>query len=621
MGTPRKPVQRPPPPLVPGDPGEFLAYGLSFPFGTPKRLVEGSCYAMGWTPERGGLGKYRHFVNMFKLTWPSIEWNPWMEDMILSLTSEEFEVREGKTLMRFLSWTGAGACGKTFNAGAFACAWWMMSPLNSIVILTSTTKDMVGKRIWPVIERMYFGAEDPDTGIRMPWGHMIPSRKIVQAVRADGTYDEKHAIHAMAVGKGETALAVENLKGQHAPRMMLVIDEANATPEAIFATIRNMRKGCQEFICLRIGNAVSHLDNHGRGCEPVQGWESITVESERWPTIALPDWDIDKGWCFHYDGAKSPNVVAGRTIYPHLYTYENWLHAQRNPDSAQYWSQERGFWPADGLLHTVLNMPLIQRYKAQEGCVFVRKSVTVAACDPGFGGDDCILVLADVGDIEAGHNVIFLRPPIVITPRMGNDIMPLDHQIGEEVKRICLAEGVKGEHLATDATGIGKGVASWLYEHWSADVLRLEWGGMPSELPAGPDDPRPGREAYDRRVTELWFNVRECVVAGRLRGLTDRMTLVDFCSREYDLVDRKLRLATKDDCKKTLGRSPDRGDATCALVELCRQRGLVTWGAMPAVLHGKRAWDRKVIELDNELHGHFNTGADEVSEVERALGL
>jgi hypothetical protein len=78
---------------------------------------------------------------------------------------------------------------------------------------------------------------------------------------------------------------------------------------------------------------------------------------------------------------------------------------------------------------------------------------------------------------------------------------------------------------------------------------------------------------YDRRVTELWYNCREVLAAGQLRGL-DQPTCSQFCSRTYELKSRKIRLETKAECKERIGRSPDDADCAAVMVEVARHMGL-----------------------------------------------
>lgn len=548
--------------------------------------------------EEGGAGGEQHARRYMRMCWPELQWNPWLEDMVESLSNDEYahSVKTDRDLTkwshaRFIAWTGCGAAGKTFAAGRYAYAWWSVAPQRSVVILTSTTKEMIGKRIWPVIQSAFHTRINPETNVYEPIGHLIDSRKIIQATPGD----DKHSISAVAVAHGETQKAIENLKGQHADRMLLVIDEANETPEAIFETITNMRKGCRDFTVLFIGNAVSQLDNHGKACTPKKGWDSITIEDEQWETMGVPKWDVDSGIARHYDGFKSPNIMLGKTTWPFIYTCENYDRDIKSgkKDDYKFWSQTRGFWPPEGVSNTVLTLTIVRKYGCDQISTFRSTRRTVAFLDPAFGGDDCVLQFADVGDDEHGTFVVQLRSPILL---VGDATSPdeLDYQLAQQAISLCREHRVRPSHFGTDSTGTGRGVAAIIAQEWSQEIVKTEFGGSPSDLPAGEDDPRPSKEVYHNRVTELWWSVRVYAMAGQLRGLYPQ-AIEQLCSRRYSHKNKKIVIESKDDYKEHFGRSPDHGDAVAGVIEVVRTLGIAP-NIEYAGAGGQSEWDRAAEE-------------------------
>jgi hypothetical protein len=374
--------------------------------------------------------------------------------------------RDGDKETRTVAWTGCGASGKTFAAGFYASLWWQADPANSIVCLTSTTKEMIGRRVWPVVQWFSTHAKDPTTGKVFNCGHMVDSRKMLQATKGD----EKHAIFAMAVAQGETQKAVENLKGMHANRILLIIDEATGTPPAVVETVANMRKGCRDFTVLVIANAVSHLDCHGRVCRPEGGWESITVEDAEWKTSGVPEWELPPGICMHFDGSKSPNVVAKRTLYPFLYSWEDYRSALKHgvTKSVKFWSQTRGFWAPEGISDTILTEPLIEHHQGRSDTTFLSERKSVAFLDSAFGGDDCVAVFGAIGNTDGG-DVLQIEESLLILPS-AEVKDPVDHQVARQYKNACIARGVQPENAGADATGTGRGVYAILCEEWSHRV-------------------------------------------------------------------------------------------------------------------------------------------------------
>jgi hypothetical protein len=545
-----------------------------------------------------------------KLVHPEIEWNPWLEDQLQSFCDARATTSEGGTRITVVAWTGPGGAGKTFTSALFATDFFLAAPEDTCVTLTSTSKTAMGGRVWAVIKDLYDNAYHPDTGARFEW-HIVNSRKVLQWPRGD----EKHNIACFAVEEGELMKSIDKIKGRHTGRMLLIVDEANSTPDAIFHVIHNMKKGCHELVVLVIGNALSFFDNHGRACEPKLGWPSINIDDSRWQTRGVDEWRMPSGLCCHYDGDKSPNVVAGKTLYPHIYTYENWIEARKwGENSLHYWSQDRGFWAPEGMVNTVFSDPLISRCDGTGFLEFISGRVTYAFLDPAFGGDRCVLQFADVGECDGGLHGIQLRQPLYIEPKVNTEA-ERDYQIARQVIEECKAADVSPAQFGSDATGIGRGVHAIIAGEWSAEVQRVEWGGAASDSPSSQADGRPSKEIYKTRVTELWFRCREFLEAGQLKGLS-LAAIKQFCSREYTKPGRFYQLFTKPECKKKLGYSPDEADAIAGLCEVVRRNGIsprgrvartvdVAWEAM------RRDHVKSVALADDEPEAVAHAGFEE----------
>lgn len=527
-----------------------------------------------------GLSKFEHFVELTHLVWPWLEWNEWLDREIDSLCNEEGLHATSRSSKKFVSWTGCGAGGKTFAAGLWATTWWMASPHNSTAILVSTTKDMIRRRVWPVVQRLYHEAHDPK-GNHIEIGHLIDSQtrlQYMQPGRKRG--DDKNSIFALAVKSGETQEAIQNLKGVHNERICLVIDEAPGVPEAIFATIPNMSKACNEFVLLVVGNAGDMRDPHGRCCEPLGGWRSVDVSEERWPTKGVKDWHIEPGICHHFDGWKSPNVVAGKTLFGYIYTFEDYVKSKDKEGTLAFWANDRGFWPPEGTSNTVFNDTMIEKYDGTGNFTFMHMRIPCASLDPAFGGDNCVLQRGSLGDLQDGSRGLQLEEKSYIRfdPNSPDEA---DYQIARQVISKCKEWGVEPRWFGMDTSGPGRGVAAIIAQEWSTQIHRLEFGGAASDLPASTDDPRPSKEVYANRVTELWFSAREFLLSEQLKGLYHE-AIVEFTARRYDLKSKRYVIEPKTSdgkgnkgLKARLGRSPDHADAIVVLVDVARRNGMV----------------------------------------------
>lgn len=547
-----------------------IKYGIELPDDANALSFELYAFRIGQPVEKGGLGRIEHLWRLINFLYgKKVEVNPWLEWCMESLCENTYSY-----------WTGCATAGKTFAAGLFALTWWMASPGMSAVILTSTTASSVRRRVWPVIQRLY----NPQWGF-----NMVDSRTTLQVRKGD----DLHGVFAKAIKEGPVEKAVADIQGVHPSRLMLVIDEATATPDAIFEAIPNLSKGLEEFKLLVIGNAVSHMDPHGRCCEPKYGWNSITVEDEEWETRGVPQWQCLSGKCLHFDGTKSPNVLAGEDKYPRIYTNADLKKAKANPEAEKsigFWKFDRGFWAGEGVCRTVMSEALLQKHEAGGTVIFNQSVDKVAGLDPSFtaDGDGCVLRFGKMGLLANGLGGIQLEDRVKITIRPGTDIY---YQIAENTIHECKARGVEARNLAIDISGGGKGVADIVEREWAPGIHRVEFGGFASELPASLEDPRPSNDVYGDRVTELWFSIREFIVGGQLKGIRERES-VEFVTREYDLRSRKIVIDEKKKVRDKIGRSPDDGDAIATIVDLARMRGYTPGGA--SAIRKNETWDELV---------------------------
>jgi hypothetical protein len=541
-------------------------YGIRSPVKIPDLELELYAFRNRLQPNEGGLGTFDHFVNATKMLWPKMSWNPWLEAQVESLCEHDY-----------VGWAGCGASGKTFGATLFATVWWLSNPAKSTVVLTSTTAKMIRKRMWANLQDLVRKSRG------FP-GNMVDSKMALQAIKGD----DRHSISAIAVAEGNTSKAVANIQGIHAERVMVIIDEATDTPEAAFEACTNLSKGCREFKMLVIGNPASKYDPHGRFCTPAKGWRSVTIEDQHWLT--------ERGMCRRFDGMKSPNISEGRTKYPYLITHDQVLSAMRHEgeQSPTFWKYTRGFWSPDGMVKTVLSESLIETHTPTRKLTFTTNVQVVAGLDPGFGGDRCILRFAKVG--TANDKVSILFQDIIHISVNAQLTEPVHYQIANRVKEECTKRGVAPDKFGLDSSGEGGGLADILTREWGV-VHRTEFGGSPSTIPVSDEDNRPCNEAYDRKVTELWFSMRKWVVEERVGGM-DIETLQEFCARMFDDSKRKISVESKTVMKQRTGKSPDLADAATVLLDLVRKTAVLE----PRATKMDKVWEKLVRDADSIYH-------------------
>src|SRR5215471_1373635 len=517
-------------------------YGKNFPTTDPQ-AIELWCFS---NDPKLGLGRYGHLRNAIDAIWnrfypDSYIWNDWSEFMTRTFSEN-----------RWSTVTGPAASWKTTSAAIYALSTFFADPENTVVICTSTTLDGLRRRVWKEISKFH--------RLRPLYGYMVQSRNCIKYRKGP----DESGIYGIATDKGEIEKALGKIIGFHAPKMLIVVDEMPYTPEAIVEACVNLETGAKSFQFIGLGNADDHLDPHGRMSEPHNGWDSIDVESEWWPTR--------RGICIHLDGLKSPNILDKTKNYPGLLNQADIDTTSKiyGVDSPQFWQMRRGFWAPEGIQKTVLSMPMINRSNAMDGCYFDSEATAVAGLDPAFEGEDrCVLRFGRCGNVN-GKKTLFFTDRIFITPKVRSDD-PIHYQIVRQVKEACKQRGVSPYYFALDSTGEGGGLASIFHKEWSREILCVEFGGRPSRNPVSDTNPKPADQEYDRRVTELWFYFRLLLLNEQIRGL-DFDAAVEFCRRWWELRGNFIRLETKQKMKDRTRKSPDIADADVVTAQVASAR-------------------------------------------------
>ncbi len=471
----------------------------------------------------------------------------------------------------------------TYGAGLYALLFLMCDPLNSGVLISSTTMRGLRQRIWSDVKRLYQWMP-PEL---RSWNLIDQPFPALQPVRGD----LKHGIIGIAVESGNEESAMDRIIGFHPPRILVVVDELTGVPWTIIKATVNLFTGKREAQFIGLGNASSIFDSHGKMCEPKEGWSSVTVESEKWKTKR-------GGVCVHLDGFKSPNIIEGRTVYPYLLTKADIDQTARDygMNSLDMWRFRRGFWCPEGTVKSIMSETLLNKFRAMDTVTWRENYTRCASLDPAFeGGDKCVLKLGRYGVSTEGVNTLLFDDTIIIkTDATAKD--PIHYQIAKQVKDICTSKGVEPINFGMDVTGEGGGLASIISETWQSTFHHVEFGGRPSEMQVSVTDKRSCRDVYHNKVTELWYSFRECVQNGQIRGL-DAETAVEFCNRIY-FAEGKIRVESKSDMKsRPNGKSPDRADSAAVLCDLVKHRGGFGKLQSKAANSAAREWNKLIEEF------------------------
>ena len=496
--------------------------------------------------------------NHDELPEPLMVKHPWAESMIQAVIKN-----------KYVSIGGAASSGKSHTMAAWGILNWLAAPRDTLVLLTSTTLREARKRIWGSVISLLTVLDGAPFKIRDSIGN-------VAYVNENGTLIEKAGLSLIAAERSKTREAVGKFIGIKQKNVILIADELSELSTAILqAGLSNLSKN-PSFSLVGLSNPASRWDAFGEWSEPARGWDSIDPNTE-------DSWKTKWGGLYErYDGERSPNILAGETVYPWLPTKE-----KIDEDKALLGQESRGYYrmvravffdsdEADG----VYSDAELVKSGAMGSIEWEGTPTPIAGCDPAFtnGGDRTILYTGHVGYDKAGQFVCQLEEAISLSDDATNKAVPRSYQIVQQIKDECKKRKILPANLGIDSTGAGSPLADILAAEFGDDILRVSFGGKASDKRVSTNSKLVGNELYVNRVTELWFVGKEFCRTKQLFGITNELAQ-EVVGRKYDMVKGstlRMKLESKPEYKNRLGKSPDLADAAFICIDVARQRhGLV----------------------------------------------
>lgn len=299
-----------------------------------------------------------------------------------------------------------------------------------------------------------------------------------------------------------------NLQGFHGQNVLVIFDEASGIRRELYEAADSLLSGGDARILL-IGNPTGARGPFYDACRS-EGWHVIRLGCLDSPNLT---------------GEKVPLSVSRRLVTP------EWVVEKQREwgeDSPQYFARVLGQFPPTGD-DQLIGWGWVEEALGRES---LPGGVRRLGVDVARFGED-----ATVYTILEGHRVFAL-----FVDRQ-KDTM---HIAG----RICHLMREYGiESVAVDDTGVGGGVTDRLRE-LGVRVQAIQGGAAARE---------PHR--FFNRRTELWWILREWI---RTEGvlLREPRLIEDLTAPRFRYTSRgQIRLESKEETKRRLGRSPDYGDS------------------------------------------------------------
>jgi hypothetical protein len=500
---------------------------------------------------------------------------------------------------------------------------WLCAPYDTSIIFCSTTTKAQKQKGWGEIQSIHRvlceQAEEPV-------GNMIASQMVWEFTKGDS----KNAILVKAVTDGDVNKAAADIQGHHTKNQIVVIDEAEAVPPAIWKACANLYSYPQQsggyFLLAAIANVRSRLSNFGRYIEPAAGWPTVSIESDGWDGKPQMDGSPCKVLIFNFN--RSPNILEGKVVSKHIPTAQRvamrmkFLKERGMENDPDHFCYDLGFPAPEGLSKTIYTETLLEKFSAYAKHEFAGPNFLIlGVIDPAYtpDGDRPAIRFGAMGDLMDGRKGLEWMDPAVLSIDATSPEPP-KYQLLHQIKARCAAVEYRGQKVVCEPKNFGFDITgdSGLWEiarkEWSQDVIGIMYNGAPSDDPCSSDDPRPAREVYENKRAEMFFLNQVGISSGQIKGV-DKDTASELCSIEEidmrpDGTMRRLKtVMNKKLYRLKFRKSCDFADCGIMLYEVARQKGFTLTQTGEAVAMALVNTEQRIKEIQ-ELRSSVDFSAE-----------
>jgi hypothetical protein len=549
------------------------------------------CSASRELQRKTGLSAHEHRKRGMQKLFPSRVWHEWRDERVASVQEcLEHRIQE-------LLFLGSSNSNKSADMADLALTLWWTKPEMTSIYVTSPYETATETGLWAYILEQFDEAKDHNPSL--PGKKKHSDNSIVLYDRNPRSFIRVATVDQ--VGKLVGKKARDFSQGL----LIILADELPAFTQVAsknFVSVMANLWSVPNLLVIGAGNFASVYDALGVLADPAEdsipgGYDGFDADRHfRWKTKR-------NGLALRFDGLQSPNVKAGYDIYPFVTT---------NAYIAKLAAAPGGLQSADAMRYvrsapvtsldefTVTNTERIRAGGCYQPIIWTSDPIKKGAfCDPGFGGDPCILQFFKLGwamiGTERRQIVALDGPPEEIPVRIGmkddlGEIVTPERQIVAECKKRCQSKGVLPQEFGFDGS-MRSGIVQAFVVHWSTLVQPIDSGGRPTERKVNANTETTWREAVDRFVTELWFSIASLIDSMQIRGLEhSKKTVEQLCNRRWRWAGKKKqvepKVSSEEDAKRqgwgykshSNGESPNEADAFVGCVEMARRMGLVLNG-------------------------------------------
>ncbi len=550
-------------------------------------------FACRQTVERGGLGPLAHFKYIVNALWGTdnekftFVWHDQLDEMAEAFCTQEF-----------VEVAGHASSSKSGLAAAYCNVSVIADPMGVKCLIGTTTKAGADGRILGSIKRMISAL--PANTLR------YTKAGIVEACIQN--FPPDRGMELVASNKEKERAAADRIRGQKAPRMIVVADEGTGVADGFydtyFSNIQPSNENAQLIVLFNFDNISSRA---GQMAEPVdeegnKSWGNVSVDVSMWDI----EWQGIRGVCIHLDALQSENWLH-HLAHPH--SDENvhpfalkWQSIQAKIDAGEtdtvaWWRDIRSF-PApmgigQGGFVSLSELTSHRAFEHVDPTDWQTPPTLFHGLDPAWkaGGDNVVLTDVTAGTLRTGDFVINLASQNYVPLDANNKVRDPVYQIADYCGSRCNQAGNNRANLGFDSTN--DAFSQVFNAEFGRAAYAVPFGGAASENRhgrRGPNDTPPpmANEIYANRVSELHGVFVAFLRAGRIRGLDPKSKLVKqmtsrrWKDRVYAGGKARELIEPKPEYKgRTGGESPDELDSYLVALQTVIARLRVTADSKP----------------------------------------
>lgn len=535
-----------------------------------------------------GISAHEHRKRGMERLFPARIWHEWRTARIQSVQyCLENRIQE-------LMWIGSSNACKTGDLADIALTLWWTKPEMTSIYVASPYETATETGVWASIIEQFEEARSHSPNlpgkVRQTDNSIVLYEKNPRSFIRVATVDQ--------VGK----LVGKKARNFSQGLLVILLDELPAFTQSAARNLMRVMPNLlsvPNLLVIGAGNFALVQDALGAFCDPDErdipgGYPAFNPDTHfRWRTKR-------GGLCLRFDGLQSPNVKAGRDIYPFLTTLAYIAKIAASPG---------GLNSADGMRFirsapitsldefTVTNSERLRAGGVYDSFEWTGDTIQkLAFVDPGFGGDPCVIQKFQFGwerTKEGRRQILALwQPPYIIPIRIGLKDAATGKDITVERQ---IVDGARAhlEPLAILPANIGfdgsmrAGIVQ-AFAAWSLLIQAIDSGGAATDRAVNAAEKKPDgsavkwKDKVDRLLSEFWFAAASLIDSKQLRGLgLSPKAIEQFSARRWEWVGTKKRkVETKKEYKDNLvamgkvAESPNEADCIVGGIEIARRLGL-----------------------------------------------